>query len=98
LVLGVNRLRELGRDGMVSSLVLDNETFVAFHALKNHWFLDRPGADILPLLFGRLVSLLFGVRCLPPRVPIIGELLEEGSFEIGGLMKVNINRGVKRAL
>ena len=40
LVLGVNRLRELGRDGMVSSLVLDNETFVAFHALQNHWFLD----------------------------------------------------------
>jgi hypothetical protein len=40
LALGVNRLRELGRDGMMSSLVLDNETFVTLHSLQNHRLLD----------------------------------------------------------
>lgn len=75
---------------MVSSLVLNNEAFVAFHALQNHRLLDRPGADILPLLLGRLVRLLFGVRCLPPRVPIICELLEKRSFEIGRLDEKSI--------
>lgn len=97
LTLRINWFRKLGRDGMVSSLVFDNKAFVTLHALQNHWLLNRPGADILPLLLGRFVRLLFGVRCLPSRVPIICELLEEGSFEIGGLMKVNISRWSKLA-
>ena len=96
LALGINWLGELRRDGVVSSLVLDNETFVAFHALQNHRLLDRPGADILPLLLRRLVRLLFGVRCFPPRVPVICELLEEGCFEVGGLMEANVSGGVRR--
>jgi hypothetical protein len=80
--LGINGLRKFCRDGVVGSLVLDNKTFVAFHALVDGRFLDGPGADILPLLFSRLVGFLLRVGCLPPRIPVICELLEERSFEV----------------
>lgn len=86
--LGINWLCKLRRDGVVSSLVLDYEAFVAFHAFEDGWLLDGPGADILPFLFRRFVSLLLRVRCLPPRVPVVCKLLEEGGFEGCGLLDV----------
>lgn len=58
LALGVNWLRKLGRNSMVSSFVLGNQTLVAFNALEDCGFLDRPGANVLPLLFRGLVRLL----------------------------------------
>jgi hypothetical protein len=80
LVLWVNWLRELGRDGVVSSLVLDYKTFVANHAIEDRWLLDSPVADKCPLLgILFLVILLLCVRSLPPGFPIVCELFEEGS-------------------
>lgn len=59
--LGINWLCKFRGDGVVSSLVLDYEAFVAFHAFEDGWLLDRPGAHILPFLFRRFVSLLLRV-------------------------------------
>jgi hypothetical protein len=48
---------------------------------------DGPVADEGPLLGRILLFLLLGVRWLPPRVPVFGELLEEAALglEAGGL-------------
>lgn len=82
LVRVVNGLGELGRDGVVGSLVLENKTLVALDGAEDSGLLDRPGADVGPFLLG---ALLLGVRRLPSRVPVVGELLEEGSLERRGL-------------
>lgn len=66
---------------MVSGLVLYNETLVADHALEDNGLFDGPCADVRPLLLGRLVVLLLGVRGLPSCLPVICELLEERCLE-----------------
>ena len=83
LALGVNLLGELGRDGMVSGSVLHDQTGIALHALVNRRLLDSPLADVGPLFIA--LNVLLGMRGLPPLVPALGELLEEWSFELGGL-------------
>lgn len=47
-------LWELGRDGVVGCLVLENKTLVTFNALEHTWLLDVPGTNVLPLLFSVL--------------------------------------------
>lgn len=87
LALVVNLLGELGRDGMVSSGVLDNETLVALNSLVDDGLLDGPLADVGPfltLLFGA-GRVLLRVRGLPSLVPVVGELLKEVGLDGGGL-------------
>jgi hypothetical protein len=84
VVLVVNGLGELGRDGVVGSLVLDDETLVSLHALEDRGLLGRPGADVGPLLVVGL-DILLCVRGLPAVLPVVCELLEEGRLESGGL-------------
>ena len=67
---------------MVGSLVLQDQTLVAVDASEDRRLLDVPGADVLPLLLG---VLLLGIGSLPSGLPVVGELLEEGSFEGSGL-------------
>lgn len=85
LVLGVNGLLELGRDGVVSGGVLDNKTLVALHSLVDGRLLDGPLADVGPLLV--VAGVLLGVGRLPSGLPVVGELLKEGSLEGGGLLR-----------
>lgn len=63
LTLVVNSLGELGRDGVVSGLVLEDQAFVALDATEDRRLLDLPGANIGPLLLG---CLFLSVRGLPP--------------------------------
>jgi hypothetical protein len=84
VVLVVNGLGELGRDGVVGSLVLDDKTLVSLHALEDGRLLSRPGADVGPLLVVGL-DILLRVRGLPAVLPVICELLQEGGLESGGL-------------
>jgi len=86
LVLVVNGGWELGGDGVVSGLVLEHETLVAVDGAEHSWLLDRPGTDVLPLLFGLL---LLGVGHSPSVFPVIGELLEEWGFEGSWLVVVS---------
>lgn len=86
LVLVVNCLWELGRDGVVSGLVLEHETLVAGDSTEHGWLLDGPGTNVLPLLLGLL---LLGVRDSPSVLPVIGELLEERSLECGWLAAIS---------
>lgn len=78
LALVLNLLRELGRDGMMSCGVLDHKTLVTFHALVDMRLLDGPFSYVCPflILVGPL-GVLLGVRGLPSRFPIVGELLDE---------------------
>ena len=55
LVLVVHWLREFGRNGMMSGLVLEHETFVAVDTTKDRWLFDGPCADVRPLLLGVLL-------------------------------------------
>jgi hypothetical protein len=71
----------------VSSLVLDNETLVALDALQDSGLLDGPGTDVRPLLVVGL-DVLLCVRGLPSALPVVCELLEEGSLECGGLVRL----------
>lgn len=73
LALVVDSLREFGRDGMVSSGVLENQALVANDSRKDLWLFDSPFTDIGPVLFA-LGVLLLGVGGCPSGVPIIGEL------------------------
>ena len=61
LSLVINLLRELSRNGVVGSDVLDDETLVALNAGKDSRLFNRPTANIRPVLF-RLRVLLLGVR------------------------------------
>jgi hypothetical protein len=56
LVLVVNGLGELGGDGMVSGLVLDNQSLVTFHAFEHRRLLNGPSTNVCPLLL--IVDLL----------------------------------------
>ena len=80
----VDGLGEFGGDGMMGGLVLDDKSLVPLHALQDGGFLNSPIANVRPLLFGGLIILL-GMRCLPPLLPIICELLEERCLEVRGL-------------
>ena len=88
LALVVNLLGELGRDGVVSGRVLDDQTLVALNTLKDGGFLDCPLANVGPVLVGLGVILLC-VRALPPGLPVVGELLKEGSLKSGRLERNN---------
>lgn len=88
LALVVNLLGELGRDGVVSSRVLDNQTLVTLHSLEDGGLLNSPFANKRPVLIGLGVDLL-RVRGLPPGLPVVGELLQEGSLERSGLNRVS---------
>jgi len=46
----VNLGREFGGDGMMSGRVLDDKTFVAFHARVDSWLLYGPFSDVGPVL------------------------------------------------
>jgi len=87
LSLGVNSLGELCRDSVVGSLVLDDETLVANHAIEDMRLLNSPLSDVGPLFFtgGTLFLFFLCVRWLPSRVPVIRELFEEGGLQLGGL-------------
>jgi hypothetical protein len=82
----VDGLGELGRDGMMGSLVLDHETLVTLHALQDRGLFHSPLADVGPFLVGGLVILL-SRRDLPARFPVVGELLEQRCLELGGLVE-----------
>ena len=69
---------------MVSSGVLDNKTLLALHALDDGGLLNSPLANVGPLLFGTS-GVLLGVGRLPSSLPVVCELLEEGSLEAGRL-------------
>lgn len=87
LALVVNLLGELGGDGVVGSLVLDDQALVSLHSLVDGGLLDGPLADVRPLLLllACALEVLLCVGRLPPRLPVIGELLKEGSLEGCGL-------------
>lgn len=73
LALSVDGLAELGRNGVMSSLVLRYETLVPINALVDGRLLYGPLANILPfLLFVFCVFLCMG--CLPPCLPVVCEL------------------------
>lgn len=84
LALVINLLREFRRDSMVGGRVLYNETLVSVDTLEDSGFLNGPFTDVGPVLF-RLGVILLRMGWRPPRFPIIGELLEERSFEGGRL-------------
>jgi hypothetical protein len=84
LVLVVNLLVELGRNGVVGSDVLDDEALVALNALEDSGFLHRPFADVGPVLI-RLGIFLLSVGGSPSLLPVICELFQEGSLDVGGL-------------
>lgn len=67
----------------MSSGVLDNKTLVALHALVDGGLFDSPLANVGPFLLACVT--LLGVGGLPPLLPVISELLEEGSLQLGGL-------------
>ena len=84
LALVVNLLGELGRDGVVSGRVLDDETLVALHALQDGRLLDGPLAHVGPVFLRRRI-LLLSMRRGPPGGPVLGELLQERRLQRGRL-------------
>jgi hypothetical protein len=87
LALRVNLLGELGRDRVVSGRVLNNKTLVALNTLEDGGLLNGPLADVSPV-FIRLGVILLRVGALPAGLPVVGELLEEGSLERGRLQEI----------
>ena len=87
VILVVDSLGEFGRNGVVSSLVLDDQSLVTLHALEHRRLLDSPGTDVRPLLIVGL-DILLRVRRLPPAFPVVGELLQERGLEFGGLQHI----------
>jgi len=69
---------------MVSSLVLQHETFVALQTLEYKRLLNLPCTNVCPFLLVRL-SVLLGVGSLPSGLPVVGELFEEGRVDVAGL-------------
>ena len=79
-----DRALEGSRDSMVGGLSLCDETLLTLNDGDDRFF-DFPPADVrvsLPAYRGLLSSLRRG----PTIIPIIGELLEKWSFDLGGLM------------
>ena len=87
LALVLNLLRELGRDGVVSGGILDDETLVANHAGIDGRLLDSPFTDVGPFLFlfSGASHVLLGMGRLPPLLPVPSKLLEEVCLQLGGL-------------
>ena len=81
---------------MVSSRILDDKALVASDARKHSRLFNSPLSNIGPVLVGFGV-LLLGVRRSPPRLPVVGELLEERGFEVGGLGNVSAVRLLRLA-
>ncbi len=82
LALVLNLLWELGRDGVVSGCILNNETFITFHSLEDSWLLDSPFSNVCPfLILVRALCVLLGVRWLPSSLPVVCELLDEVAFD-----------------
>lgn len=75
---------ELGGDGVVSGLVLQDETLVALNALEDGRLLNRPLAHVRPILIA-LCVLALSVRWSPSRLPVVGELFKEWSLDLGWL-------------
>lgn len=50
VILVVNGLGELGGDGMVSRLVLDDQSLVTLHTLQYGRLLNGPSANVCPFL------------------------------------------------
>ena len=73
---------------MVGSSVLHDQTLVAIDTLEDGGLLNSPFANKRPVLIGLGVDLL-RVRGLPPGLPVVGELLQEGSLERSGLNRVS---------
>lgn len=94
LILVVNLLGELGRDGMVSGGVLDHQTLVALNALQHGGLLDRPFTDVGPILL-RLGILLLRVGGSPSGVPVVRELLQEWSLKASGLVYCQQSRNLR---
>lgn len=67
----------------MGSSVLHDQTLVAIDTLEDGGLLNCPFTDVSPLILG--LVLLLRVGRLPPRLPVICELLQEGSFEASGL-------------
>lgn len=84
VILVVDSLVKLGGNGMVSSLVLDDETLVALNTLQDGGLLNGPVTDVRPFLIVGL-DVLLGVRGLPPSLPVVCELFKERCLECGGL-------------
>lgn len=88
VLLVANGLGEFGRNSMMSSLVLDDEALVTLHTLQHGGLFYRPGADVGPFFVSLVLVALLLLRMgrLPPRLPVIRELLEERGFNRGGLV------------
>ena len=84
VILVVDSLVKLGGNGVVSSLVLHDETLVTLDTLQDGGLLNGPVTDIRPFLIVGL-DVLLGVRGLPPGLPVVCELLKERGLECGGL-------------
>ena len=89
LALIVDFLWEFGRDGVMSSSVLDNKTLVTFHSLEDVRLFYSPLSNICPflILLAGTLGVLLSMRRLPSGLPIIGELLEEVGFDDGRLSR-----------
>jgi hypothetical protein len=68
---------------VVGSGVLHDQTLVTIDTLEDGGLLDSPFANVGPVIL-RLVVLL-RVGRLPPRLPVVRELLQERSLEAGRL-------------
>jgi hypothetical protein len=80
LVLVVDLGREFGRDGVVSSGVLENKTLVTLDTREDGGLFNRPLANVGPVFIALGVFLLC-VGDLPSRIPVVGELFEKGCLE-----------------
>ena len=79
----VNLVGELGGNSMVGRLVLDNKTLLALHTLEDVGLLNRPLANVGPLLISAS-GVLLGVGGLPSRLPVVGKLLDETGGRLQG--------------
>lgn len=98
LALVVDLFGEFGRDGMVSSCVLDNQALITLHTLEDMRLLDSPFSNICPflILVGAL-GVLLGVRWFPSRLPVVCKLLNEVGLDFSWLAKhVSISIDRKR--
>lgn len=84
LVRNIDGLAERGRNGMVRSNALCNETEIALDEGGGRFF-DCPFANIRES-FTTNGGLLGGLRASPPVIPSVGELLYKGGFDFRALL------------
>jgi hypothetical protein len=89
LSLVVDLLGKLGRDGVMSGGILDDETFVALHTLVDMGLLNSPFTNVSPFLVLVLgvLHVLLGMRWLPCCIPTVYELLDKVSLNGGRLIE-----------